>query len=75
MSCQDWSYGYNGVKETRTVLITKMTGRSLGLKPGTVIRFGNPPVRTEADMTPEQIAALEAEYGCRVSGRFQWGLT
>jgi len=75
MKRRDWSYGYRGVKETRSVLITEHVARHFGTPMGKVIKFKGPPVRTAEDMTPEELVALEAEYGCRVSGRFQWRLT
>jgi hypothetical protein len=70
-----WSYGYSGPKETRSVLITQLVAHHLGLKAGTIIHFDGPPVRTAKDMSQEEIAAIESQYGCPVDGgRYQWGL-
>jgi hypothetical protein len=69
-----WSYGYSGLRETRSVLIDQHA--ALALRTTTrIVRFSGPPCRMAGDMSRDEIEDLEKKYGCRVdSARYQWGL-
>ena len=53
--------------------MTRHCARYLGIREDMVVTF-NLPMKELGDMSDVEVAALEKQYGCRVAGRFRFGL-